>query len=168
MTKNSKVSRKGSFQGEEPSFPGEPSGFMPLKMPTEEEWQGFLEFVSNSQKTGFKDKNGRDIRVGDVVAELVLEEVVWDGWGVIKARPYGVVVRVGKNKYNIKELSTGVVRLKKGCKMYDERQKQRLNPNYSPIFMSKYDGQFQWPGCKENETEDAGEIEIIGHIVEDD
>lgn len=99
-----------------------------------------------------KDKNGKIIVVGDVIHEGTIGKKIWDGTGVIVDRPYGVVIRKGKRKLNVRQLHQGRVKVTKKCKLYN------IYGEYCPVNLSRYDGQFEWPE----------DIEVCGHIKEDE
>ena len=100
----------------------------------------------------YVDKNGRKIVVGDIIAQCLVGDIIWEGDGIITSRPFGIVIRCGK-KLDVIQLRTGSVRLKVGCKMAEGYGE------YSPISLDSYDGEFQW--------EKAKNIEVIGDINDD-
>jgi len=95
-------------------------------------------------------KNNIKIFKGDIVAESVAGEVIWDGEGVIVECPLGVVVWQDFT-YNVLPVKKGKVKLKEGCKQHLDD----IN-GFAELNISRHDGQFyKWDY-----------LDVIGNIYE--
>lgn len=100
-----------------------------------------------------KDKNGVQLREGDIVAESSIGTVIWEGKGVVKSRPLGVVVVYTSvadsaslnpeetDRYNIVQFRRGLVELTEKAEdwltMFEDNGRK-----YTELHISKYDGDF--------------------------
>lgn len=96
-----------------------------------------------------EDINGVRLREGDIVAECKKEKIIWDGKGIIRERPLGVVVTYfdmnakpiyppeETDKYNIVQIRCGVVEL-------TDKSSDWMNSGDGTckLHLSKYDGGF--------------------------
>ena len=95
-------------------------------------------------------KNNIQIFKGDIVAESIAGEVIWDGEGVIVECPLGVVVWQDFT-YNVLPVKKGRVKLKEGCKPYLDD-----GNGFAELNITRYDGQFyKWDY-----------LDVIGNIYE--
>ena len=95
------------------------------------------------------DVNGVRLCEGDIIAESKKGKVIWDGKGVIKERPLGVVVTYPDmnakplyspeetDKYNITQIRCGVVEL-------TDKSSDWMNDgdDTCKLHLSRYDGAF--------------------------
>ena len=117
--------------------------------------------------TNRKDIHGNYLKEGDIVAEGILGEEIWNGEGILISRPLGIV-KVYKNPrstamippeetdcYNVEQIRTGKVKITDKA---EEWTKNKLfsKEGISDIHISRYDGRFyNWE-----------KIEIIGSIYD--
>ena len=119
-----------------------------------------------------KDRNGNQLFEGDIVAETIVGETIWDGKAIVRLRPLGIVVTCGSrdlkikispmftpreaDKYNIVQIRKGIIELTDKAEdwMIDFEHEGH---KYSDLHMSCYDGAFYgWDS-----------IERIGSIYDD-
>ena len=95
------------------------------------------------------DRNGIQLREGDIIAECTKGDVIWEGKGIIKERPLGVVVTYPDmkakpiyppeetDKYNITQIRCGVVEL-------TDKSSDWMNDGSGTckLHLSRYDGGF--------------------------
>lgn len=110
------------------------------------------------------DKNGIQLKEGDIVAECNVGDIIWEGQGQIETRPLGVVkVYYPELKsmlppeegdfYNIIPLRAGKVKI---LKRDGNLKYLNISDDYTDIYLSRYDGDFYaW-----------NNIEIVGSIYD--
>jgi hypothetical protein len=119
------------------------------------------------ETTNRKDRNDKRLNEGDIVAEGILGETIWDGKAIVEERPLGIVRIYHHPKvssslppeetdcYNIEPLRVGKVRL---TSLADQWMINNLAEGtwYSELNISRYDGCFYaWDN-----------IEVIGSIYD--
>lgn len=100
-----------------------------------------------------KDRNGIQLREGDIVAECSVGDVIWDGKGVITSRPLGVVIVYPSvkdtamchpeetDRYNVAQYRCGLVEL---TELADDWLPtiDVHGHKFTELHLSKYDGNF--------------------------
>lgn len=113
-----------------------------------------------------KDRNGKPLKDGDIIAEGLIGEIIWDGQAVITKRPLGIL-RVAKYPharviespdehlfYNLEPLRCGEVQLQESA---TESMKNNAENKKIALYLSSWDGEFYgWDN-----------IECIGSIEDD-
>lgn len=121
----------------------------------------------SKELTNRKDIHGNYLKEGDIVAEGILGEEIWDGSGILILRPLGIVRVYNSQKstamlppeetdcYNIEQIRKGKVQMTDKA---EEWAKKKLfsKEGISDIHISRYDGRFyNWD-----------KVEIIGSIYD--
>lgn len=120
----------------------------------------------NKELTNRKDIHGNYLKEGDIVAEGILGEEIWDGDGILISRPLGIVKVYNSPRstamipseetdcYNIEQIRKGKVQMTDKA---EEWAKKKLFLNgFCDIHISRYDGRFyNWD-----------KVEIIGSIYD--
>lgn len=121
----------------------------------------------SKELTNRKDIHGNYLKEGDIIAEGILGEEIWDGDGILISRPLGIV-RVYSNQrstamippeetdcYNIEQIRVGKVQMTDKA---EEWAKKKLfsEEGFCNIHISRYDGKFyNWD-----------KVEVIGSIYD--
>lgn len=99
-----------------------------------------------------KDINGKIIVPGDIVAEGIVGELIWDGMAKLIERPIGIVIgskdpRLTQfsdpeesNFYNVQEIRAGIVQLMPNAKEFLKKNADSSGAMH--IYLSRYDGVF--------------------------
>lgn len=120
----------------------------------------------SKELTNRKDIHGNYLKEGDIVAEGILGEKIWDGDGILISRPLGIVRVYNSQRstamippeetdcYNIEQIRNGKVQMTDKA---EEWAKKKLFLNgFCDIHISRYDGRFyNWD-----------KVEIIGSIYD--
>lgn len=120
----------------------------------------------SKELTNRKDIHGNYLKEGDIVAEGILGEEIWDGDGILISRPLGIVRVYNSQRstamvspeetdcYNIEQIRKGKVQMTDKA---EEWAKKKLFSNgFCDIHISRYDGRFyNWD-----------KVEIIGSIYD--
>lgn len=120
----------------------------------------------SKELTNRKDIHGNYLKEGDIIAEGILGEEIWDGGGILISRPLGIV-RIYNNQrstamvppeetdcYNIEQIRIGKVQMTD--KAEEWARKKLFSNGFSDIHISRYDGKFYgWD-----------KVEIIGSIYD--
>lgn len=120
----------------------------------------------SKELTNRKDIHGNYLKEGDIIAEGILGEEIWDGDGILISRPLGIVRVYNSQKstamihpeetdcYNIEQIRVGIVQM---TDKVEEWAKNKLFSNgFCDIHISRYDGRFYgWD-----------KVEIIGSIYD--
>ncbi len=110
---------------------------------------GYLKRHTVGQFIWHKDKRDNELYTDDVIAEGLIDKIIWDGKAIITDRPYGFI-SVTPYVINVEQVHVGA------AKLTDKATEMLKNyPNgISPLNMDCYDGVFQWPD----------DIECIGNV----
>lgn len=106
----------------------------------------------SKELTNRKDIHGNYLKEGDIVAEGILGEEIWDGDGILISRPLGIVKVYNSPRstamippeetdcYNIEQIRKGKVQMTDKA---EEWAKKKLFLNgFCDIHISRYDGRF--------------------------